>query len=153
MPDGTESDAPKHLEMLGVYMETRFRAERPCVYWPKEFVILSAYATTGQTWSEERNMAADRRLEAELRARGTWFLRIEGYSPSSGHCEPSWATTMPLEAAVQIGRRFEQDAIFYVHDETLSLVYCDGRRASQAVGLFLSRLDGEPNDLHAEGGC
>ncbi len=146
MPDETESKSSTYTDMRSVYMETRFRMERKHSEWPEEFVILSAYATTGQTWTHEQNRTADRQLEAEMRALGGWLVRIEGYSPSSGHCEPSWATVMPLGRAIEVGKRYKQDAIFHVHDEKLTVVYCDGRRPSQPVASFLSRLDGRPNE-------
>ena len=36
--------------MKSVYFETRFRMERFVADLPQEFVILSAYATTGEKW-------------------------------------------------------------------------------------------------------
>jgi hypothetical protein len=35
--------------MNPVYFETRFRTDRLVIDWPSEFVILSAFATTGQS--------------------------------------------------------------------------------------------------------
>ena len=42
--------------------------------WPEEFVILSAYATTGQTWTHEQNRTADRQPKPKC-ALGGWFDR------------------------------------------------------------------------------
>lgn len=127
--------------MNPVYLETRFRYDGEAPPLPEEFVILSAYATTGETWSALQNAAADRSLEAELRARGGWLLRLIGYSPTTGHAEPSWATALPLDEACNIGRRYRQDAIYHVRGDLLSVTYCDARRALVAVGLFRDRLD------------
>jgi hypothetical protein len=77
--------------MNPVYFKMRFRTDQPVIDWPSEFAILSAYATTGQSWTPDQNEAADRRLESELRTRGGWLGRIFGYSPTSGHTEPRWA--------------------------------------------------------------
>ena len=131
----------EHAEMTECYLDIRFRVAAAMSEWPSEFVILSAYATTGQTWPEERNAAADRRLEAELRARQGWTLRVVGYSPSTGHAEPSWATSMSFEEAIEVGRQFEQDAIFHVRGDILSVAYCDDRRGLVPVGSFQSRVD------------
>ena len=95
---------PDRTGNMAFYSETRFRLTGELAERPNEFVILSAYATTGHTWLAQQNVIADRRLEAELRTRGGWLLRIEGYSPSTGHAEPSWATGMTLKEALEVGR-------------------------------------------------
>jgi Protein of unknown function (DUF3293) len=127
--------------MNPVYFETRFRTDRPIIDWPSEFVILSAFATTGQSWTPDQNEAADRRLESELRTRGGWLVRIFGYSPTSGHTEPSWAIDLPLQEGCNIGRRFLQDAIYHVNNDDLSVVRCDEQRALVRVGSFRHRFD------------
>ena len=53
--------------MHPAYFETRFRTPDVVAEWPREFVILSAYQTTGEQWPQERNFAADRELEQCLR--------------------------------------------------------------------------------------
>ena len=70
------------------YFHVRFHTEAAQEHWPEQFVIITAYATTGETWSPERNTEADQRLHAELRRRGCTPLRITGYDPHSGHAEP-----------------------------------------------------------------
>ena len=122
------------------YFETRFFLEAPIKNWPDEFVILSAYTTTGEQWSDEVILAADQRLEQDLKQRGEWFLRITGYSPHDGHAEPGWAVVMPFDTACDLGLRYKQDAIYCVKGDALSVTYCDARRALVAVGEFRSRL-------------
>ena len=46
--------------MHPAYFETLFHLPRPVARWPDELVILSAWATTGETWTERKNRAADR---------------------------------------------------------------------------------------------
>jgi len=107
-------------------------------------VILSAYATTGATWPAERNRAADRALEAELREEwgGGFLARVTGFSPSTGHAEPSWATDVPFEAARELGVRYHQDALYVVDGDTLSVAHCDPDRGRGRVrvGSFRERL-------------
>jgi len=83
-----------------VYFETRVRTSQPVTDWPSEFVILSAFATTGESWTPHQNERADYHLASELRMRGGWFVRIFGYSPKSGHSEPSW--DLPLDEGCNI---------------------------------------------------
>jgi len=127
--------------MASDYLETRFRTELPIDDWPIEFVIISANATTGNTWTSDRNAAADDALRARLEARGGWLERVTGYSPSTGHTEPSWATVMTFDEACDLGIRFQQDAIYLVRNNELFVSYCDARRALVPVEHFTARLD------------
>ena len=79
---------------------------------------------------------------AALRERG-WLVRIVGYSPSSGHAEPSWAVEMPIREAREVGSRFKQDAIFAVRGDRLRVIRCGASCLSAVVGSFLERLDGD----------
>jgi hypothetical protein len=124
-----------------VYFKTRFRTSRPVTDWPSEFVILSAFATTGESWTPHQNERADDRLASELRMRGGWLVRIFGYSPTSGHTEASWAVDLPLEEGCKIGQRFLQDAIYHVKNDELSVMRCDEPRALVRVGSFRTRLN------------
>jgi len=96
------------------YFKTRFRTTENQVHFPEEFVIITAYPTTGETWDPSKIEEADQKLEEELKFRKTWIIRIEGYSPETGHAEPGRGTTMPIEEACEIGLPYRQDAIFHV---------------------------------------
>jgi hypothetical protein len=124
-----------------VYFETRFRTNQSVTDWPSEFVIISAFATTGESWTPHQNEQADRRLASELRMRGGWLVRIFGYSPTSGHTEPSWAVDLPLNEGCNIGQRFLQDAIYHVRNDELSVMSCNEQRVLTRVGSFRHRLD------------
>ena len=123
------------------YFKTRFRMTENQVHFPEEFVIITAYPTTGETWDPSKIEEADQKLEEELKFRKTWIIRIEGYSPETGHAEPGWGTTMPIEDACEIGLLYRQDAIFHVKNDLLSVTYCDERRELVNIGSFEARLD------------
>ena len=127
--------------MNPAYFETRFRTAEPIASWPAEFVVLSAFATTGETWASHENENADRRLASELVARGVWLHRVTGYSPTTGHSEPSWAAKLPLDEARAIGLRFHQDAIYHVQADQLSVTHCAASNELIQVDVFRSRLD------------
>jgi hypothetical protein len=126
--------------MHPAYFETRFRTPVPVDDWPPSFVIVSAHATTGESWSDEENARADARLEAEVATAG-WHQRITGYSPATGHAEPGWAVVLPFDEACDLGLRFRQDAIYLVRSGELLVSHCDERRALVRVGGFDERLD------------
>ena len=126
--------------MSPAYFETHFQQEGSNTDWRSEFAIVTAYNTTGEIWSSERNSAADRDLTAELAAMGVWRRRITGYSPSTGHAEPGWAVELSLDAACDLGLRYKQDAIYYVTGDQLWVSFCDDRRQLVRVGSFADRL-------------
>jgi hypothetical protein len=125
------------------YFHSRFRCPAPGVSWPDRFVILSAQATTGEHWSEAENEAADRQLEMALSDWDCWCCRLVGYSPDSGHAEPGWAADLSVEAGLELGRTFLQDAIYLVEDGELWVLDCDSPIVREYVGPFAERLDGD----------
>jgi hypothetical protein len=122
------------------YFETHFQPEGSSLDWPLQFAIVTAYNTTGESWSTERNSAADGDLTAELAATGSWRRRITGYSPFTGHAEPGWAVELSLDDACNLGLRYKQDAIYYVTADQLWVTFCDDRRQLVPVGSFAARL-------------
>ncbi len=134
-------DASDAHPLHPAYFTTRFHTEAAVPAWPAEFVILSACATTGETWSAERTAQADRALESELRERSTWVVRITGSSPSGDHAEPSWAAILPLPDALDVGRRFLQDALYIVRGDALSVTRCSDDAPLVHVGSFAAHLD------------
>jgi len=137
------SDEPRPEDTLHpAYFETCFKppAAATEIAWPASFGIISAYSTTGEQWPEDRSLAADRELEAVLRCCSTWLQRVVGFSPTSGHAEPSWAVDISFEASCDLGLRFHQDAIYFVDGDGLYVSFCDGRRKPVPVGSFRERL-------------
>jgi hypothetical protein len=132
------------------YSNVHFRGPWPDRSHPDEFAIITAYATTGETWSEERNQAADLKLENELRETGSWMRRITGYDPGTGHAEPGWAIEMGFEAACDLGLRFQQDAIFWVSGNRVRVVKCGPDRQCKEIGTFSDRFDMEETNYPAE---
>lgn len=122
------------------YFNIAFRTDTPVQEWPAAFVIISAYATTGETWSAERNAVADQRLHAELLRRACTPKRITGYDPETGHAEPSWAVELPMAEALAVGRDFLQDAIFVVQGDDLLVALCNNPQVPQTVGHFRERM-------------
>jgi hypothetical protein len=126
--------------MNPVYFETQFECLEEWDDWPREFSIITAYATTGEYWPDAKNQSADQQLEADLRKQGRWVRRLTGYSPTSGHQELGWAVELGLKAACDMGLQYNQDAIYYISGDTLSVSFCDSRRALVEIGSFRLRV-------------
>ena len=127
--------------MNPAYFETRFRLSEPVRAWPQEFVIISAYATTGQAWTANDNEAADHQLASQLASGKGWLVRIVGYSPTSGHAEPSWAVALSLDEGCALGGTYRQDAIYHVETDELSVRSRDPTGEFARIGSFRQRLD------------
>ena len=65
------------------YFVTHFRCPELPESWPDEFAVITAYATTGESWTAEENEEADRHLKEALEATALSPIRITGYSPDS----------------------------------------------------------------------
>ena len=134
--------------MHPAYFETCFRIDLSgeigplggAVEWPRQFVIVTAYATTGEVWDAKRNVEADQRLRESLEKQSVWMRRITGYSPTTGHAEPGWAVALDWQTGCALGQAFAQDAIYCVVDDTLYVTHCDQRRDLVSVGAFRLRL-------------
>jgi hypothetical protein len=122
------------------YFGIRFRGVAPTAIWPSSFTIVSAYATTGEEWLPDRSQAADEALGRELAGLGVWVTRVVGYSPTTGHSEPSWAAELSVEEGRRLGQQFHQDAIFSVAGDQLTVSSCRDEQ-SVNLGSFLARLD------------
>jgi hypothetical protein len=126
------------------YYQTRFLPDGLPTPLPRTFAIVTACATTGETWTDSENAAANGALRAELESSERLLGSLTGYSPVTGHAEPGFAASLPFEAACDLGLRFKQDAIYYVDSGILHVSYCDQRRRLEPVGTFLERLDPLP---------
>ncbi len=131
----------KDTDLHPAYFKVRFRGPWPDRIQPDEFAIITAYATTGENWPEERNRAADLELENELRETGSWMRRLTGYDPSTGHAEPGWAVEMGFEAACDLGLRFQQDAIFWISMNRFWVAKCGPDRRRTEIGPFDDRFE------------
>jgi hypothetical protein len=84
-------------------------------------------------------------LRKALSRLGCWKHRVSGASPDWKHREKGFAVGgLDLEKAIELGREFEQNAIFAIESDVVWVVGCfDGSR--QEVGRFSERLY-EPAD-------
>lgn len=123
------------------YFETRFRVDALPDAWPESFAIVTAYATTGERWSDAANAAANRRLSDRIVRSRLWHWPITGYSPTTGHAEPGWGIELDRQSACDWGADFLQDAIYFIAGDDLSVSHCGASRGLVPVGPFRERLD------------
>ena len=122
------------------YFETHFDPAGYDGPWPRQFAIVTGYATTGEEWTSEANAKADLEVHAELLRQGVWMQRVTGYSPRTGHAEPGWAAELSFAAACDLGHQFRQDALYFIRGDQLFVSNSDSRRKEILVGSFRDRL-------------
>ena len=126
--------------MNPIYLATHFSCDVKIDNYPTQFAIITAYATTGENWTDAENSLADNQLKSYLELRSNWIERLTGYSPETGHAEAGWAVAVSWDDACDIGLKFKQDAIYYVANNILTVSYCDERRQHVYVDEFIKRV-------------
>ena len=127
--------------ILPEYHETRFAPkEPPPSRWPKAFAVITACNPLGQGLDEEADKAATVCLRKAINRLGMKRHRITGVSADMKHREAGFAVWgCDLPAAIQLGREFAQNAIFWIEEGKLDVVSCaTGTR--QHVGLWSELL-------------
>jgi len=98
---------------------------------PEDFWLITAYNPYGKTVDKDRNREADSRLFRDLNVAGQKPLRIIGIAIDDSHAEPGWACAICEKQAIELGNKYEQDAVFHFHLGRVDLVNCkNGERES-----------------------
>ena len=127
--------------ILAEYHETHFAPkEPPPPRWPKAFAVITACNPLGQGLDEAADKAATVRLRKAISRLGLNRHRVTGISADMRHREPGFAVWgCDLSLALQLGREFAQNAIYWIEDGGLDVVSCStGER--QRGGLWDERL-------------
>ena len=94
------------------------------------FAILSAWPPLGEPHVSREGRSATERLRAELNKRGAWAVDVLAGSVDRVHREPSLATALSKEAALELAQAFRQDAYFWFDGARMSIRWCDGSPAT-----------------------
>jgi len=127
--------------ILAEYHETHFAPkEPPPPRWPHAFAVITACNPLGQGLDEAADKAATVRLRKAISRLGLNRHRVTGISADMKHREPGfavWGCDLPL--ALQLGREFAQNAIYWIEGGRLDVVSC-GTGERQHVALWSERL-------------
>jgi hypothetical protein len=125
--------------ILPEYLDTLFVVKDENVEWPQEFWIITACNpySNGDSSSDDE---ADRRLRKTLSRFGFWKVRIKGISPDWKHGEKSFAVAgIDRSKVLTLGQEFQQNAVFHVKGDLLSVIACDDSLVAVA-GSFRERI-------------
>ena len=127
------------MELLSHYLDTISIAKPPEEGWPRQFFIITACnsRSSGDRSSDEKAHVVLRKTLSRL---GCWKHRVDGASPDWKHREKGFAVEgLHLKKAIELGKEFQQNAIFAIENDVAWLVSCfDGSK--HRVGRFSERL-------------
>ncbi|GGQ24586.1 DUF3293 domain-containing protein [Shewanella litoralis] len=105
------------------------------------FAIITAHNPSGLLLSPSQNRLLDRQLQFKIQQYNSPYRALVGAAPDLSHMEKSWAVFIDKEQALELGREFNQHAIYYVSQGILSLVACvDSLMPDVDMGAFNQRL-------------
>ena len=119
------------------YFNTIFLISKEPESWPDEFAIITAHNPMDLKLSDNENCLRNEKLLKRINS--NVFLELSGSSPDHSHQEASFAFISKIEEAVDIGKEFQQKAIYYVKVGNLSLVECSTGKIEE-LGNFNDRL-------------
>jgi hypothetical protein len=121
------------------YSDTVFSGPDPGEGWPESFAIVTAYNPDGVNVDDAANLAANEELEATVRDAGLSYSPMAGGSGDGSHVEPGFLVLCDLETALELGHRFNQEAVFWIEAGRLHLVACSGG-ARVELGAWQDRI-------------
>ena len=105
------------------------------------FAIITAHNPRGRLLSNGQNRLLDRKLQEEVSRRGILARTIIGCSPDLGHQEKSWMVFADRFASMELARRFQQNALYWVEAGELWLLPClIHDQLPVSLGEFSARL-------------
>jgi len=125
--------------ILPEYLQTCFIPKGEGDEWPDEFWIITA-CNPYSSGVLDGDRDADRRLRRHLSKNGYPKFRIRGISADWQHEEKGYGVSgIARDVLLELGREFQQNAIFHIVGDRLSVVACvDGREVE--IGSFRERI-------------
>jgi hypothetical protein len=122
------------------YLDAHFLADPFPKKWPNHFIIITAYNPDGEIVNDGENNRRHESLRNALGKLGISFFDIIGCSPDTFHQEPGFGIeSITVERAREIGRVYQQNAVFEIYGDRLFVVGCAlGDRLK--AGSFPERL-------------
>ena len=91
---------------------------------PADFWVITACNPKGKPADPGDNIKADARLHEDITKLKTTPFRVIGLSPDESHAEPGWGFPCDEASALEIGRRYRQQAVYHFTGARIDLVDC-----------------------------
>src|SRR5436190_3361522 len=107
------------------YKRTRFMACPPPGGLPDRFGVVTACNPNGGVVDEAQNVTATATLRRQLEDTNWTFFLVTGCSPDLAHQEPGFGVAcQSSDEVVELGRAWQQEAVFWVEYGVVHLVPC-----------------------------
>lgn len=103
-----------------------------------DFVIVTANNPASQRLSDHENLLRNSRLQCDL-ALYKYSQVLVGNGDFS-RSEISFASVISVPLAIELGRKYQQNAIYFVQDEQLNLLSCLPDRTKINLGEWRYRI-------------
>lgn len=124
--------------LLDLYATTVFLCSKPIIF--NSFAIITGCNPNGQILTENENKKLNKLLELQIKQYP--FVEVIGASADLTHQEPSFAVQMSLSDAQELANKHQQNAIFWVNNDLLSIEPAGLVFRPRAIGRFSTRCQG-----------
>ncbi len=123
-----------------IYQQTIFVVSQPLPNW-SEFAVITAYNPRGTILPEALNLQAESQLQTLLQQQRLPSVKLLGASEDLSYAEPSWMISINKNAALKLGKQFQQNAIYYISADQLWLLPCCLHHQQETmIGSWQQRL-------------
>ncbi|MCA1897840.1 DUF3293 domain-containing protein [Shewanella putrefaciens] len=88
------------------------------------FAVITAHNPASKRFSPSKNRLLDRQLLRDIESLSSPYRALVGAAPDLSYMEKSWAVFIDRTMALQLGKKFNQYAIYMVEQGCVSLVPC-----------------------------
>lgn len=88
------------------------------------FAVITAHNPASKRFSPSKNRLLDRQLLRDIESLSSPYRALVGAAPDLSYMEKSWAVFIDRTMALQLGKKFNQYAIYMVERGCVSLVPC-----------------------------
>jgi hypothetical protein len=127
------------MSLWDAYKDTVFICRQRLAH-QLNFAIISAQNPAGKLKNLHLNLCLDKRLEGCLQQARIPFRAVTGASADLSFQEKSWIVFCDKAQALQLGRDFQQNAIYWVEQNKLYLVPVLYQHTEEYLGLFDRRV-------------
>jgi hypothetical protein len=106
----------------------------------ERYAIITAFNPKGKTLTDCENRARDYRLQEFIAQQKANNRCVYGCSPDLTHREKSWMVNFDKDKAIEVGKAFDQNAIYWVENGVLFLTPCLSEECEETVGDVRSRI-------------
>ncbi|CCN45409.1 conserved hypothetical protein [Vibrio nigripulchritudo MADA3029] len=120
--------------LIQAYLATYFYTDKPIAF--HRFCVITACNPRSKKVSDFDNNLRNKQLEADL-AEHVHQPVLAG-DETKQWCEESYIVEISLQKAIKLAKRYEQNAIYYIEDGELFLVFVSGEQMS--AGTFSEKV-------------